>query len=204
LRKRGIPFDVAKAMQMGFLEKGFVSGDHEAERKWNWYNRLLIPVYEGGQLISIEGRDVTGDLNAAKVLYPKESSVNTLYEFEKLDLHKPLYAVEGLLDLAVLRTDSYFANSTSIFGAALTPRKIWLFNQFDELIYIPDNDKAGRQTLAKLKDELEKPFRVLDVPRLGDIKDIGDIPQKLHTTVFALRKKGWGRILRNSITLAGL
>jgi DNA primase len=205
LRKRGIPFTVARAMQMAFMEHGWIDGnpeemDNREKPPIEFTQRLLLPIYEDGVLLSVEGRDITGT-SEKKVLYPRNTTVSTLYDLDKLDRKRTLYAVEGLMDLAVLRSDPYFEHSTAIFGASLSRRQIWLLNQFEDFVYIPDNDKAGRQTLAKLKDNLEKPFRVLDVPRLGDIKDIGDIPTKLRTTVEALRKRGWGKVLRNSTSI---
>lgn len=185
LRRRGIPFDVADSMQMAYMESGRINGT--VYRK-----RLLIPIYDNGKLISVEGRDVIGN-QPTKVLYPKDSSVSTLYDFDKLDLEKPIYVVEGLVDLAVLRSDSYFANSTAIFGAQVTRRQLWLLNQCSRIILIPDNDKAGRGTTKKLSEELDRPFEILDVPKLQDIKDVGDIPTVLRTTVYNLRRRGWGR-----------
>jgi len=185
LRRRGVTFDVADSMQMAYMESGRINGT--VYRK-----RLLIPIYDNGNLISVEGRDVTGN-QSRKVLYPKDSSVNTLYDLDNINPEKPLYVVEGLFDLAVLRTDPYFANSTAIFGAQVTRRQLWLLNQYDHLVLIPDNDKAGRNTTRKLIEELDRPFEILDVPRLQDIKDIGDIPTVLRTTVENLRRRGWGR-----------
>lgn len=185
LRTRGISFDVADSMQMAYMESGRINGT--VYRK-----RLLIPIYDNGKLISVEGRDVTGRQNT-KVLYPKDSSVNTLYDLDNLDPERPIYVVEGLLDLAVLRTDSYFANSTAIFGAQVTRRQLWLLNQYDRVVLIPDNDKAGRNTTRKLIEDLDRPFEILDVPRLQDIKDVGDIPTVLRTSVYNMRKRGWGR-----------
>lgn len=185
LRQRGITFDVADSMQMAYIESGRINGT--VYRK-----RLLLPIYEKGKLLSVEGRDVTGN-QQTKVLYPKDSTVNTLYDIDNLKAGERIYIVEGLLDLAVLRTDAYFANSTAIFGAQITRRQSWLLNQYEQLVLIPDNDKAGRSTTKKLIEELDHPFEILDVPRLQDIKDIGDIPVVLHTSVHALRRRGWGR-----------
>jgi DNA primase len=185
LRNRGIPFSQADAMQMLYMEQGTINGTQFSKR-------LLIPIYERGFLLAIEGRDVTGT-QSRKVLYPKDSSVSTLYEWDKLQKTQPLYIVEGLIDLAILRTDPFFHNSTTIFGASLSRRQLWLLNQCSHSIIIPDNDTAGRSTLRKLKEELSQPFSVLPIPRLGNIKDVGDIPKKLHTTVQALRSRGWSR-----------
>ena len=192
LRAKGIPFDIAKAMKMGFMDRGYINGTTYAKR-------LTIPIYEGGRLLAVEGRDVTGT-QPLKVLYPKDSTVQTLYDLDVLKRDEPLYVLEGLTKLAVLRTDHYFANSTATFGAGLNERQIWLMRQFDRIVMIPDNDDAGKRALGRLKENLEKPFEILEIPNLG-IKDVGDIPTILHTTVEALRKRGWGRSLKASSEL---
>lgn len=193
LRSRGIPFEIAHAMKMGFTKHAVLNGT-------TFRNRLTIPISERGVLLSVEGRDVTGE-QQPKVLYPKNSTVRTLYDLDVLDRSKPLYVLEGLTKLAVLRADSYFANSTATFGAGLSDRQIYLLRQFDRVVMIPDADEAGKRSVAKMKDQLGKPFQVLEIPQLGGIKDVGDIPQKLHTTVEALRKRGWGRCLKSSLSL---
>lgn len=192
LRKRGIPLSIAKQMQMKFLSLGEINGTHFA-------NRLLIPIYEEGRCISMEGRDVTGQQDR-KVLYPKNSTVSTLYDIDNLKKNKTLFVVEGLMDLAVLRTDSFFENSTAVFGAGISRRQLYLLNQFEDIIIIPDADEAGKKSLHRLRDGLKKPFKIMDVPNLG-IKDVGDIPQKLRIPVESLRKRGWGRVLRSSTSL---
>lgn len=192
LRRRGIPLDIANAMKMGFMDHGYINGT-------TFQKRLTIPIYEAGKLLSIEGRDVTGK-QPNKVLYPKDSTVKTLYDLDVLDKEQPLYVLEGTTKLAVLRTDPYFKNSTATFGAGLSDRQIWLLKQFDRVVMIPDNDEAGKRSLGRLKENLGKPFEILEIPNLG-IKDVGDIPQKLHTTVEKLRKRGWGRCLKQSSEL---
>jgi DNA primase len=193
LRKRGISFDVADQMKMGYLEKGVVNG-------YTYNKRLTIPIYEQGQLLSIELRDITGK-SEYKVFYPKDSTRNTLYDLDVIDKKKPVYVVEGLMDLAVLRTDPFFKNSTAIFGAGVTDRQIFLLDQFDDVILIPDNDKAGRSTVGRLKERLNHTFKILDVPRRDLCKDVGDIPQKLHQSVEEVRHRGWGRVLRSSLSI---
>jgi DNA primase len=193
LRKRGITFEVAKAMGMGFMKHGHINGT-------TFRDRLVIPIMEGGNMLSLEGRDVTGQ-QSPKVLYPKDSTVQTLYDIDVLDHDKPLYVVEGLMDLAVLRTDPFFANSTAIFGAGINERQIWLLNQFNNVVVIPDSDEAGMRSVRRLKENLKDEFYILEVPKLGGLKDVGDIPQKLHTTVEDFRRRGWGRSLKSSLSL---
>lgn len=192
LRRRGIPFEIAKSMAMGFMDHGNINGT-------TFNKRLTIPIYEGSKLLAIEGRDTTGK-QTHKVLYPKDSTVQTIYDVDILKREDPLYVVEGLTKLAVLRTDPFFANSTATFGAGISERQIWLLKQFSRIVMIPDNDEAGKKSMGRLKEHLGKPFEILEIPNLG-IKDIGDVPTKLHTTVEALRHRGWGRQLKSSLTL---
>jgi DNA primase len=184
LKKRGIPFDVAKSFEMRFLEDGRING-------MDISNRLICPIRDiNDKIVSYEARDVSG-LSKKKVLYPYNSSISTLYDYSKLNKDEPLYVVEGLLDLAVLRESSYFANSTCVFGAQITQRQIHLLNQFREIIVIPDNDKAGMLAMKKI-NENHSNVKMLDLPRKDILKDVGDIPQKLNCKVSDLVKKGWG------------
>lgn len=169
LRKRGIPEDVAKSMGFKYAEDVLVNNNR-------FRSRLLIPVYEEGKLISIEGRRIL-DTDEVKVLYPRNSSVNTLFDIDNLDREKPLYAVEGLMDLAVLRTSPAMKNSTSIFGANITHRQLSLLKQFKKVIYIPDLDSAGEKTVEKLKNSKLGNIYILRIPkRVNNIslKDVGD------------------------------
>ena len=180
LRKRGIPEPVAKSM-------GFKYADDILINNNRFRNRLLIPVYEDGRLISIEGRRIL-DNDETKVLYPRNSSVNTLFDIDNLDTTDTLYAVEGLMDLAVLRTSSVFKNSTSIFGANITRRQIELFKRFPKIVYIPDSDAAGEKTVEKLKAarlgktyilRIPKKINNIDVKDVGDLTKAGIVPQDL-------------------------
>lgn len=180
LRKRGIPEPVAKSM-------GFKYADDILINNNRFRNRLLIPVYEDGRLISIEGRRIL-DNDETKVLYPRNSSVNTLFDVDNLDTTDTLYAVEGLMDLAVLRTSSVFKNSTSIFGANITRRQIELFKRFPKIVYIPDSDAAGEKTVEKLKAarlgktyilRIPKKINNIDVKDVGDLTKAGIVPQDL-------------------------
>jgi DNA primase len=185
LRKRAIPFSIAEELGFQFLERGRVN-------KSLWQNRLLIPVFEKGQLISIEGRTVCGE--EPKCKYPKGSSVNTLYQIDKLDTQKPLYLVEGLMDVITLRKYPEFKNSTSMFGAALTPRQLHLLKRFKEVIVIPNNDKAGRNNLLQYQEANLSNVKVLPLPKTLNgviIKDVNDVDAKSGKTLQFLLDRKW-------------
>ena len=125
-----------------------------------------------------------------KVLYPKLSSVNTLYDLDVLDRSKTLYAVEGLMDLIALRTCGEFKNSTAYFGNQLTQRQLFLFDRFSRIVVIPDRDKAGMMTLKKLQSHpsLKNKVGVLFLP--SKYKDPNKVIQE-GDTIQSLLDKNW-------------
>ena len=188
LRKRGLSLEVAKRMKCRFAESAYLNGTP-------FRNRLIIPIYEKENLVAVEGRDVLGT-QKPKTLYPKGSSVNTLYDLDVLDQTKPLYVVEGLIDLMVLRESEFFINSTALFGASVTHRQYYLLNKFPSIIYIPDNDRAGINSVEQMDERLKTELWVLRVPKeLNGIemKDVNDLKMKGKMTMDFLIKRQWHR-----------
>lgn len=186
LNNRGISLSIASSMKMKYIEESRINGTL-------FKRRLIIPVYENNRLISIEGRRIYSEDPDPKVLYPKNCTVNTLYDIDNLDKSSTLYACEGLMDLAVLRGCEFFKNSTSIFGANLTKRQIELFKQFPKVVYIYDLDEAGLSTVKQLKEsELENIYTLKLPNEINNIKikDIGDIP-KTGVNVQYLLDRRW-------------
>ena len=172
IKSRGITEEVARYFQFGYCENLKINST-------SFKKRLLIPIYEDNSLISIEGRRIynTEDI---KVLYPRNCSVNSLMDIDNLDKAQPCFAVEGLMDLCVLRTCDTFKNSTSIFGANLTKRQLWLISQFKQFIYIPDSDAAGDKTVETLKESGLDNLYILKLPSTFkgySLKDVGDLPK---------------------------
>jgi DNA primase len=129
--------------------------------------RLLIPIKENGEVWSVECRDVTRE-DDKKVIYPRGCSVNTLFDLDRLDRHKPLVVVEGLMDLVKVRR--VYENSTCTFGIGVTPRQVELLNGFDRVILLPDSDRGGDEFIVTVADQLERELWVARVPE----KDPGE------------------------------
>lgn len=219
LNKRKITLAVAKKMRMSFSidMKSYSKLDpSNLKLQVNFSNRLLIPIYENGVLMSCEGRDIFGedafyktakekglDLNKVhykKCVYPTGASTSTLYGIDSLDKNEMIYFCEGIMDLAILREDSFFnkKNSTAIFGAALSKRQLFLLKEYS-FTDILDNDLAGWLLLKKLYDELikvperdRKDWRFV-IPPYHDlgVKDIGDLPVKANVSVEDIRNRKW-------------
>lgn len=135
----------------------------------SYVDRLCIPIYYKGKLVSVEGRDLTGTSDR-KVMYPKKGSVSTLFNLEKLDRKKPLIVVEGLMDLVKIWTH-ITKNVTTPFGVWLTDSQEELFNEFEQIILMPDSD-AGGKTLIKNFDKFYN--NEFEVAMTDDGKDPGD------------------------------
>lgn len=185
LRRRGISLELAKSAGFLYAEDTSINGTR-------FRHRICIPVYENGTLQTIEGRRLSDDDSGPKVLYPKNTTVNTLYDIDNLDKSSTLYGVEGLMDLFVLRGCDVFNNSTSIFGANVTERQISMIKEFKEFVYIYDLDDAGRNTVRKMKEQGMDNVYTLKLPKnLNgiEIKDVGDIPKTGVTLNFLVERK---------------
>lgn len=217
LMKRCIPVSVAKSMRMSFatMARSFDTFEPNNKDQMVYFTkRLVIPIYERGKLLSCEGRDIYGkeyyynmlrrkgmnpdEHEYKKCIYPRGASTSTLYDIDKLDSSRRLYFVEGIMDLAVLRTDSFFntKNSTAVFGASISERQRYFLKQFD-FTYVIDNDLAGWLSLRRLMEALkEAPIKrdwKFVVPPFHDqgVKDVGDIPVKTGKTIEQCRKAHW-------------
>ena len=170
LNSRYIDLNIAKKYSFKFLDRGNVND-------MPIYNRLMIPVKEKNRIISYECRDITGQ-SKKKVLYPPNSSVNTLYDLDNLNKDEPLFLVEGLMDLFILRSYSYFKNSTSMFGSNPTNRKAALLSTFKHIIFIPDNDIAGYSSVEQYKNKIASNVKIEVMPiPVNRAKDVGDLPK---------------------------
>jgi DNA primase len=190
LQSRYISLLTAAKMNMKYTTAAYISGAHVQEDKTFFKDRLMIPIYnDNGQMINIEGRDVTSQ-QKKKVLYPVGGR-KVLYEWYKLDKNSPLFVVEGLIKLGALRSDSYFENSSSTMGNMISPLQVNQLNLFKEVVIIPDNDQGGIAMIRFFKEVLNTSTKI-SVYRIGnpDVKDVDDIPKKTGKTVEQFRLGG--------------
>ena len=190
IRQRGIQAPLVRKYGLRYADNMMING--------TWFKkRLVVPVYEEGKLISLEGRRLVDD-GTPKVLYPRNCSVNTLFDIDNLNRDDTLYVVEGLMDLFVLKSCDVFQNSTSIFGACLTKRQQDLLSQFRDVVMIPDSDEAGQKPIEILKERQASNISILRLPAEVDgkpIKDVGDLP-KIGSSVQALVDKSWMQYIK--------
>lgn len=207
LRIRGLPIEIAKKYEMSYTEDLIIidrlnKNDLPEDQCITSFknNRLIIPIWEGKKVVSFEGRDIYFNRynlpkdRYHKSLYPKGSFLQTLFEWEKLDTTKPLYLVEGLMDLFALRTNEKFLNSTTIFGAACTERQAYLLNKFKDVIYVRNADIAGEKSVESIikKGYKGNLYTILPPEGCKDVNDIIDT-RKLNSTLKEQLDKGWAK-----------
>ena len=182
LSKRYITPLIATKMNMKFAEDAYINGTR-------FFNRLLIPIYnEKQELVNMEGRDATFN-QTLKCLYPKKA-VKPLYEWYKLKKDKPLYLFEGLIKMAVARSDKFFENSSATLGSKVSDYQLEKLKEFKDVVLVPDNDDAGSVMVSFLKEKLLS-LKVLRI-RDKEIKDVDEIPDKTGLTIEQYREQGNG------------
>jgi len=168
LSKRGLQENIISSMQMEYSPELCIN-------KKVLRDQIIIPMFNArNELIGAEFRSIYPEKNPPKVQYPPRAK-NPFYDDHNLDRNKPLYIVEGLMDLARLREDPQFSNSTTTFGTGLSDYVRSKLVEFDRLVIIPDNDKPGWAFVERLQDLYRDKVSVLEILDKS-IKDVGDIP----------------------------
>lgn len=107
---------------------------------------ILLPVYRNGKLLGCVGRTI--DDRKPKYMYPYGLSVSQyLLGVKRLDIHKPLYVVEGLLDSGLL--NSYGIQAAAIGTSTPSQKQIEYLKTFSELVLALDADDAGHSGTTK-------------------------------------------------------
>lgn len=181
IKRRGISKDVADAMQFMYCKEAYINGTH-------FVDRIIIPVYdEDGNYINVEGREINGS-DTLKCLYPKKG-IKPLYEWYRQNCAETLYLFEGLIKMAVARTDTFFANSTTTMGCLFSDFQLKQLQQFPSITLVRDMDDAGYEMAVKLKEIYKGNLHVWYLSNPA-IKDVDEIPTILNMTVKEYREQG--------------
>ena len=190
LEFRGIKKSVADAAGAFYGCATIEWTDEDGTKKsYKVNDRVMFPIYDKDhKMCSLEMRfPFFGNENkrfkesVKKVLYPKCSSVNLLYEQDKLDKTKKLYLLEGLMDCLSFRSLTGIKNSTTIFGAMITDHQKELLNEFPEICYVYNNDPAGLNSLESMKKFYKG--KLTELKPAGDCDDVGDMAKAKFTGV---------------------
>jgi len=119
-------------------------------------NRIIIPIYWNGRLVSFQTRDITGKAEQRYLACPMRREVihhkNIVYgKEEKWSKHPALIVVEGVVDVWKLGTAA-----VATFGTAFTMEQVLALSRIHNQFFIVyDNEPQAQQQARKLAVKLK-------------------------------------------------
>ena len=161
-------------------------------------NRIMIPIFDAsGNPVGFGARTIKDNVKP-KYLNTRETKLfnksNLLFNYHKAKSYArndELIIVEGYMDVISAKAMK-MDNVVGSMGTALTKEHIELIKKLNcEVTLCLDNDQAGKDAMARIIPELLKvklKVNVLDISKLGNYKDFGDLQmanmtrEKIYTT----------------------
>lgn len=171
LKKRG--FDPDELVRFYHI-KGTGPGE-----KWNNIDyglRVIIPIIFNGEVVSFQGRDISG---RAELRYKgcqiEQSVINykhILYNWDNIRFKKAV-VVEGIVD--VWKMGQGFVAS---FGTTMTPSQINLLTEMDEIVFLFDNEVSAQDKATEYASQLAVLGKQVSVVDADMGKDPGEYTEK--------------------------
>lgn len=148
-------------------------------------NRITIPIFDSnGNAVGFGARAINDNIKP-KYLNTKETEIfnksNLLFNYHKAKSYArndELIIVEGYMDVISAKAMK-IDNVVGSMGTALTKEHIDLIKKLKcKVTLCLDNDNAGKEAMIRIIPELLKAklkVNVLDVAKLGNYKDFGDL-----------------------------
>ena len=148
-------------------------------------NRIMIPIFDAnGNPVGFGARTIKDNVKP-KYLNTRETKLfnksNLLFNYHKAKSYArndELIIVEGYMDVISAKAMK-MDNVVGSMGTALTKEHIELIKKLNcEVTLCLDNDQAGKDAMARIIPELLKvklKVNVLDISKLGNYKDFGDL-----------------------------
>ena len=131
---RNIPEDVWKGL--------FVASEG------NYKGRLIIPFWHGGKIVYYQGRT----LFDSGIKYKNKQGRKHIYNLEKADPNRTVFAFEGVMDTF------HVNNSVAFLGLGDPSIVAELVDTFPKLCFVLDDDKAGIPKMKKLIEQGKSVF----------------------------------------------
>ncbi len=180
MHDRGAGVDFIKQFDIKYAKNIYINE--------TFYNeRICIPIIRGGKLINVEGRDITGR-QKPKVLYCRNGISDTLFNIDNLDFEKPLFMVEGVMDIIKIY-EHISKNVTCTFGVSLSANQIKLIPKIKQLILIPDNDDGGKKFISAIDNiYTDREFEIVTLsvgedPNSISVEDLKEAINKKQLTI---------------------
>lgn len=139
-------------------------------------HRIIIPIYQEGQLVNFTGRDITGVSKERYKSCPNEKAI--------LPIKSCLYGLDDIENDSVIITEGPTkvwrlgkGNAVATFGTAVTNEQILLLSKFKRRIILFDRDDAGIKAADNLALQLS-PLNGETIKITCNIIDIGNLSQQ--------------------------
>lgn len=204
LKERKLSLDTIKSFHIGF-NPSHDTINNELLKKYNmedliktgmmkdsnnnyidvFSNRITIPIFDqNGNAVGFGGR-ITDNNVKPKYLNTRETELfnksNLLFNYHKAKYYAKndeIILVEGYMDV-ISSKEMKMDNVVGTMGTAITKEHIDLIKKLEcEVTLCLDNDDAGKEAMIRIIPELLKAklkVNVLDISKLGDYKDFGDL-----------------------------
>jgi len=155
IQERGISALTAGRFGMGFFPgKGSMAG------------RVVFPLHEDGNLVGYAGRTTlpVSDANP-KWLFGKGIRKTFLYGLDRCDPAKPVILCESLW--APLWFHEHGLQAASLMGSEMTEEQERCLDPYPTITVALDNDAAGMEKAARIRERLKAKHRVLKARLIG-------------------------------------
>lgn len=172
LNKRAIKYLEKRNFDVDYLQEEW--GLKSTGPVGAYKQRIIIPIYFKNQLVSYQGRDITGRSGAKYKACPQELEVvdhkNSLYGYDDVR-GDSVITVEGASDVWRMRT-----GTVGTFGIKYTMEQIRLLCRFSRIFMLFDPDpeaKVQAELLGKYLTALGKECEIITLDQ-GDPADLTD------------------------------
>ena len=150
-----------------------------------FYERITIPIFDqNGNPVGFGARTINDSIKpkylntTATSLFNKSNLLFNYHKAKSFAKNDELIIVEGYMDV-ISAKEMKFDNVVGTMGTALTKDHINMIKKLNcEVTLCLDNDTAGKDAMARVIPELLKEklkVNVLDISKLGEYKDFGDL-----------------------------
>lgn len=146
--------------------------------KGQYKGRIIIPIYENGDIIYFQGRIVHEDGVSVKYRNPRIEKEYIILNRDKFDINKDIVITEGIIDALQVT----YHQGTCVMGASLDDiiiKELYKYTKKNIIIAL-DNDERGMIETSKILKKSEYSHKLLYffIPDNYKAKDLGELNTK--------------------------
>ena len=138
--------------------------------------RIVIPLYQDGNLIGFQGRAIEKKSVPKYLTVMINDNAPKIYGLDKIDNKQSVYVTEGPFD------STFISNSIAMCGADADVRK-WGVN---DPVWIYDNEPRNNEIVKRISTTIDRGERVVIWPNNIHEKDINDMVLGGHNIMSVL------------------